>query len=86
MIRKLRSLDHTLDADPSIEATARLRVLGGVLGEVARDAGSVPVAGVAACCDRSRVDLATPADHEFTSTGSRHRDRYARRGTGDGLR
>ena len=86
MIGEFRSLDHSLDPYPSIQTAGNACVLGGVLGEVARDAGSVPVACVPVRCDRSRVDLATPADHELTSTGSRHRDRYSRRGAGDGLR
>ncbi len=86
MIGDLGSLDHSLDADPSIQAAAELRIFGCVLGEVARDAGSVPVACVPVRADRPRVDLAAPADHMLTSTGSFHRDRYPRRRTGDGLR
>ncbi len=86
MLGQLGPLDHLPDPDPSIKTSGNRGVLGGVLGEVARDAGSVPLAAVGAASDRSRVDLATPADHELTSTGSRHRDRYSRRGAGDGLR
>jgi hypothetical protein len=86
MRREVGSFDHALYSDPSIKTTGNLCVLGGVLGEVARYAGSVPLAGLRARSYRSRVDLLTPADHHLTSTGSRHRDRYARRGAGDGLR
>jgi hypothetical protein len=86
MIGQLRSLDHSFDPDPSIQTTARLCVLGGVLGEVARDSGSVPVASVPVGCDRPRVDLRSPADDQLATVGSFHRDRYSRRGAGDGLR
>ena len=87
MIRELGSFDHSLHSDPSIQTTGDLCVLGGVLREVARDAGSLPVAGARATgVHRPRVDLVTPADHDLSTARSRHRDRYARRGTGDGSR
>jgi hypothetical protein len=86
MIGDLGPLDHAFDADPPIEASARGGVFGGVLGEVARDSGSVPVAGVPVGCDRPRVDLAAPADDQLATVGSFYRDRYSRRGAGDGLR
>jgi hypothetical protein len=86
VVGDLGSLDYSLHTDPSIQTATRLCVLGGVLCEVARDAGSVPVAGVPVGADRSRVDLLAPADDQLATVGSCHRDRYSRRGAGDGLR
>jgi hypothetical protein len=86
VLGELGVLNHALDSDPTIEAARDSCVFGGVLGEVASDAGSVPVAGLRVGCNRSRVDLLAPADHQLSTVGSFHRHRYSRRGAGDGLR
>jgi hypothetical protein len=86
MIGKLSPLDHSFDADPSIESAANACILGCVLREVACDCVSVGIATAWVASDGPDVDLLTPADDQLATVGSCHRDRYSRRGAGDGLR